>query len=62
MKFYLEVEDSVSNSRLMTEVVGMDIAYEAYDKACKLAEILNLKVYLIVAETGEIIIDNCLEE
>lgn len=39
-------------------IVGMDVVYEAYHKACELAEMLNIEVDLVVVETGEIIASN----
>lgn len=56
MEFYLFIGDMSPQM-----IVGMDVAYEAYHKACELAEMLNIEVNL-VAETGEVIASNREEE
>lgn len=39
-------------------IVGMDVAYEAYHKACELAEMLNIEVNLVDVKTAEVIASN----
>jgi len=41
----------------IAQVSGCEAAYEAYRKACELAELLGMDCALVDAETGEIIAD-----
>ena len=50
MKFMIYIEN-----RMIGEVSGMDFAYEVYEKAAKLGEMIGDTVHLVDGETGEVI-------
>lgn len=50
MKFMIYIEN-----RMIGEVSGMDFAYEVYEKASELGEMIGDTVHLVDGETGEII-------
>lgn len=50
MKFTIYIEN-----RMIGEVSGMDFAYEVYEKASELGEMIGDTVHLVDSETGEII-------
>lgn len=50
MKFMIYIEN-----RMIGEVSGMDFAYEVYEKASELGEMISDTVHLVDGETGEII-------
>lgn len=50
MKFIIYIEN-----RMIGEVSGMDFAYEVYEKATELGEMIGDTVHLVDGETGEII-------
>ena len=39
-------------------VYGMEVAYEAYEKAVEFADILGMTADLVDGETGEILMEN----
>lgn len=50
MKFMIYIEN-----RMIGEVSGMDFAYEVYEKAAELGEMIGDTVHLVDGETGEVI-------
>lgn len=50
MKFMVYIEN-----RMVTEVSGLDFAYEVYAKASELAEMIGEIANLVDGETGEVI-------
>lgn len=50
MKFMIYIEN-----RMIGEVSGIDFAYEVYEKAAGLGEMIGDTVHLVDGETGEII-------
>ena len=50
MKFYIYIEN-----RMVTEVEGVEFAYEVYHKTAELADLLGEIANLVDGETGEVI-------
>lgn len=50
MKYYIYIEN-----RMVVEVEGCEVAWEAYRKSCELAELSGEIASLIDGETGEVI-------